>query len=263
MPPPGASSTSTTNNTTTQNLPTDLQTHLHQKHLPPTQTWLTTFLSTQTRTPTPPLPALKQTATFRLLASEITTAIDTTRTALLPTDLTSTAHRHRARVLQGTILVQVLDIEDLTASRWSQIELIEARERGEMTKGREVVRIVEEEGGSSTTSTTSGMTTAGAGAGGMHKLLLVDAAGTRVYGFELSPVPGIGLGMGIGAKVLLKDVAVARGVLLLEGRTVEVLGGKVEALQKVWGEGRKERLRGAVQAPTAAGSGGEDVMDVG
>lgn len=154
-------------------------------------------------------------------------------------------------------MVQVLDIEDLSSSRWSQIEAIEARERGEMTKGREVVRIAEEDGTSISSSDTA---TGGASAGGMHKLLLCDAAGTRVYGFELSSVPGIGLGMGIGAKILLKDVGVARGVVLLEGRTVEVLGGKVEALQRIWSVGRKERLRAAVQGP---GAGEEYIMDVG
>lgn len=155
--------------------------------------------------------------------------------------------------------MQVLDIEDLSSSRWSSIEDIEARERGEMTKGREVIRIVDDDAGDTSTASTSANTgSAGGGSGGMHKLLLCDAAGTRVYAFELSSVTGVGLGMGIGAKLLLKDVGVARGVVMIEGDKVEVLGGKVESLQRVWNEGRKERLRGAIQAPGA----GEGEMDV-
>jgi len=60
---------------------------------------------------------------------------------------------------------------------------------------------------------------------------------------ELSNVNGIGLAMNIGTKLVLKDVVVARGLLLLEPVNVTVLGGKIEELHKKWKEGRKEALK--------------------
>jgi len=83
----------------------------------------------------------------------------------------------------------------------------------------------------------------------MHKLLLEDAAGRRVWGFELEPVISIKVGMNIGAKLLLRGCTVARGVVLLTAATATVLGGKVEALQVAWMEGRKKSLREAVVGP--------------
>lgn len=44
-------------------------------------------------------------------------------------------------------------------------------------------------------------------------------------------------------KVVVRNVQVARGVLLLEAETVTVVGGRIEVLHKQWVEGRKERLR--------------------
>lgn len=136
-----------------------------------------------------------------------------------------------------------MDIEDIGCSRWSQIEAIEAAERGETTKGREIIRVVPGEDGLATDTEATV-----AEKGGPHKLLLQDAKGARVYGFELSPVEGVGLNMSIGAKLVLKNVVVARGVILLEPATVSLLGGKVEAAHKLWKDGRKARLKASVGA---------------
>ena len=137
--------------------------------------------------------------------------------------------------------MQVLAVEDMSKSRWEQIEAIEALERGEGTKGREIIRVAaaEDEGGAEAAVQTGG---------GPHKLLLQDAAGRRVYGIELKGLEGVGLGMSIGCKVVLKNVLVARGVVLLEPATVTVLGGKIEELHKVWKEGRKAELKAAIEA---------------
>ena len=140
--------------------------------------------------------------------------------------------------------MQVLDIEDIGRSRWSQLEAIEAAERGETTKGREVIRVVAGEEGLSEpeAGTEKG--------GGPHKLLLQDTRGAKVYGFEVRPVERVGLGTtGIGMKMVLRDVVVARGMVLLEPGGVVVLGGKIEGLHRVWKEGRKKGLREAVGAP--------------
>ena len=135
--------------------------------------------------------------------------------------------------------MQLLGVEDVGKSRWSQIEAIEAAERGETTKGREIVRVVPAE------DDLSGPTTA---RGGPHKVLLQDARGTTAYGFEAAGIEGLSVAMTIGAKLLLKEVLVARGVLMLEPGCASLLGGKIESLDKVWKENRKAELKAAVTA---------------
>lgn len=206
------------------------------KSLTPSNRWLSTFLTTQR--PTTPVPALTQTACFRLLASDITKSL-TTASLCFPQDV------HNANVkecrLTGSIAVQVLAVEDMSKSRWEQIEAIEALERGEGTKGREIIRVAatdEDDGAGATVQK----------GGGPHKLLLQDAAGRRVYGIELKGLEGVGLGMSMGCKMVLKNALVARGVVLLEPATTTVLGGKIEELHKAWKEGRKAELKAAIEA---------------
>ncbi|MCJ1285071.1 hypothetical protein MMC26_004409 [Xylographa opegraphella] len=210
---------------------------LTNKSLVPTPTWLTSFLSTQR--PATPLTALYQTALFRLLASDITTSLSPLPPNTFPPDIHNIDLQ--SRHLQSPIVVQVLDIEDMSKSRWEQIEAIEALERGEGTKGREIVRVVAAVEGS------DDLVAAGR-AGGPHKLLLQDARGVRVYGIELKEVEGVGLVMSIGCKLVLRGVSVARGVVLLEPRTATLLGGKIDALHEGWREGRKTSLKAAIEA---------------
>lgn len=147
----------------------------------------------------------------------------------------------KERRLPGSIAVQVLAIENMSKSRWEQIEAIEALERGEGTKGREIIRVAVAEDDDSAGAAVQN-------SGGPHKLLLQDAAGKRLYGIELKGLEGVGLGMSIGCKVVLKNTLVARGVVLLEPATVTVLGGKIEELHKAWKEGRKAELKAAIEA---------------
>lgn len=83
---------------------------------------------------------------------------------------------------------------------------------------------------------------------GPHKLLLQDVHGNRAYAVELKEVEGIGLGMSIGCKVMLKDPVVARGVVLLEPKSATIMGGKIEVLHKTWKENRKAELKAAIEA---------------
>jgi len=145
----------------------------------------------------------------------------------------------------------VLSVEDMSKSRWEQIEAMEALERGEGTKGREIIRVTAPEDGTED-PIAIGLTKGG----GPHKLLLQDARGERVYGMELKSVEGVGLGMSIGCKIILRGVTVARGVVLLEPRTIALLGGKIEGLHKQWREGRKEELKKAIEASEREGRGG-------
>ncbi|CAL8577861.1 hypothetical protein XPA_003673 [Xanthoria parietina] len=220
-----------------------LTTHLATtKNLHPTQSWLTAFLSTQK--PTTPLPALTQTALFRLLSSDITTSLASTLPQyILPLDIHNVIVKE-SRV-QGPVVVQLLGIEDMGKSRWEQVEAIEALERGEGTKGREIIRVAATEGDDDDGSSGA---VVGKGGGGPHKLSLQDARGTGVYGIELKGIEGVGLGMSIGCKMVLKNVPVARGVLLLEPANTTILGGKIEALHRAWKENRKAELKAAIEA---------------
>ncbi len=150
----------------------------------------------------------------------------------------------------------------MSKSRWEQIEAIEALERGEGTRGREIIRVapavVEGDNDPSITTTTTATTQPATGAvrgGGPHQVLLQDAAGRKCRAMELKTVDGIGTGMNIGCKVLLQGAAVSRGYVLMEPETTVVLGGKVEELQRVWREGRKASLRAELKEEEELGLG--------
>lgn len=211
-------------------LATTLSTYLKSQHLPPTQAWLQTLLTTLK--PTTPLLAQQKTALFRLLATDLKTSVQPSPSTTFSPAISDPSIKDQR--IPGPIAVQVLDVEDIGRSRWSQVEALEAAERGETTKGREVVRVVPEEGNAENATAASA---------GPHKLLLQDAKGTNVYGIEVVGVEGVGVGMSIGAKLVLRDVTVARGVVLLEPRCAEVIGGKVDAWDRKWRAERKKVLQ--------------------
>lgn len=265
-------------------LHTSLLTSLASQSLPiPSNSWLTTLLSSRGNPP-PPLPSLTATARARLLATDLTSPdlLDASYAAShsLPPDIARADVR--ATALSRNVVLQVLDVENLSRSRWSQVEELEALARGEGTKGREMVRLPvggdegEDEGGergvTQATQATQGRTQtqgrpagrgAGAGAGadaatsaastGTHKLVLQDCRGLKVSGLELKKVERIAIGrLSIGEKILVKSGAqVSRGVIMLEPATCVVLGGKVEAWHKAWVDGRLARLKDTANASRA------------
>ncbi|GLA28888.1 hypothetical protein AnigIFM63604_011437 [Aspergillus niger] len=222
-----------------------IATHLlTTKSLPVSPTWLTTFLSSTSTSRTIPLSALTQTALFRILTSDIRDSLSTSNpSTLLPTDIFNPTIQERR--LNGPIPLQVLDIEDIGTSLWSQVEAIERVERGEAIRGREIVRTVNV--GEDREAADNNNVAGGGESNGPHRLILQDAAGTRAVGLEFARVSGIGLGkLAIGAKVVVKDVTVARGMVMLTPESCVVLGGKIEGLDVQWREGRKERLLGRI-----------------
>lgn len=219
------------------NIAAELTQHLNARQLYPTAAWLQSFLAT-TRTGTP-LPALKQTAGFRLLATDITTSLTPPPSTVFPADILQA--NIPSRTVTGPVLCQILDIEDIGHSRWSQVETIEAKERGETTKGREVIRVVEPEIDGTTAPDTSAQSK------GPFKLLLQDAKGVKIYAFDMVGVDGLNTNMTMGVKLLLKNFNVRRAVIMLEPSNVQVLGGKLEALDKAWKDGRKDRLMAAAK----------------
>lgn len=233
----------------------------------PHPTFLTPILTPGSSQRLPPLPALTATAKLRLLNADITSpsTLDPSKTLSLPAQITDP--NVVSRVLDSDVPVQVVGIEDLSRSKWEQVEALEMERKGEFAKGREVIRVVaeSEDAGAVSSSSLSAQQGANAQRGaawtsnGPFKLLMEDIKGQRVYGFELKRVQKVGYPpvMSIGCKVMLKKGAkVARGMVLLEPATVVVLGGKIEAWDKSWREGREKDLRDAVGDGRRGGNDG-------
>ncbi|KAI5204864.1 hypothetical protein E4T39_03327 [Aureobasidium subglaciale] len=215
-----------------------IKSFLDSKGLSATQAWIDSFVNCSRQGL--PTPALQKTALFRILASDLTSSIEATSTNTLPPNaLNPTVKELR---VTDAIPLQVLDIEDTGRSAWSQVEAIEAQERGETTKGREVIRVVPGEEADPLRDGTAPIPKSN----GPHKLLLQDAKGTKIYGFEVTDVDGIDLNLGIGAKLILKNMTIARGVILLDPNSTQLLGGKVEVWDKAWRTGRKKSLKSKV-----------------
>ncbi|KZZ87512.1 hypothetical protein AAP_05595 [Ascosphaera apis ARSEF 7405] len=262
----------------TPNIREDIISHLlTTKSIPINTTWLDQFLESSTissRSSSAPLAVLSQTVLYNLLLSDIRASIKVPASKetewLLPRDIDNVAVKRK--ILRGPIIVQVLDIEDIGRSAWSQIEKIEMVERGEMTRGREVIRTVNrDESGEVVSDAAASNSSSGRGnannstrargntansnnnhsdAVGPHRLVLQDAAGTLLPAMELLPIPDLTIDaptMKIGMKLALKDVTVARGLALLEPGNTTVLGGRIEELDKAWRVHRKERLLQKIQ----------------
>ncbi|KAK4150104.1 hypothetical protein C8A00DRAFT_46415 [Chaetomidium leptoderma] len=259
----------------------------------PSLTWLHTLVTT-TRHPPPPLASLLATARTRLLSADLTTPglLDThyTATRAFPPNLALSLSHATSSSSSGAggggggttrlaqdVVVQVLDIEDISKSRWEQVEELEAVARGEGTRGREVVRLPpaaaaaggsgnadddeeeEEDGGMQMQTQGQGQQQqqqqqgGGGGSGGKnstHKLVVQDCKGQKVHAIELKRVERLGVGKTvIGEKILLRaGTVVARGMVLLDPAQCVLLGGKVEAWHRAWVDGRLARLREAVGA---------------
>ncbi|EGO55000.1 hypothetical protein NEUTE1DRAFT_46068 [Neurospora tetrasperma FGSC 2508] len=272
---------------TTRTLHRQLTTDSHTTSLPiPSLSWLTTLIPSTTSRNIPPLPSLLATARLRLLSSDLSTPglLDPSYVSShsFPPSLTSGHHPTtgypKDQTLPQDVLVQVLDIVNLSRSKWEVVEELESIERGEQTRGREVIRLPTTsnnpddpndgvdmgDGGTQTqptTTTTTAQQQAAAQAkerkNATHKLTLQDPSGQRLFALELKRIEEIAVpqffngkmvgGTPIGCKLLLKKgTKVARGVVLLEPGMVKVLGGRVEGWGKVWERGRLERVRGEV-----------------
>lgn len=197
--------------------------------------------------------------------------------------MTSGSHA-KDQTLDRDIVVQILDILNLSRSKWEIVEELESIERGEQTRGRQVIRLPTSNSDSSnfdgdgtdldlgdggTQTQAAQNNTQGAAAreaqakererkNATHKLTLQDSAGNKLFAVELKRVEEISVpqmvngkmigNTPIGCKILLKKgTKVARGVVLLEPGLVQVLGGRVEGWGKVWEKGRLERLKGEVE----------------
>ncbi|KAI0183028.1 RecQ mediated genome instability protein Rmi1 [Xylaria flabelliformis] len=239
---------------------------LQNQGLPrPSISWIKTAMPN--RNPLPPLPALIATVKTRFLAADLThpALFDSPSPAFPPNASNPEVKEVK---LTWDIPVQVLDIENLSRSKWEQVEELEALARGEQTKGRKIIRLPtgEEEdefavdGQTANGTDRSGLQGRGpaplatavstASKTSTHRLVLQDCKGQKLYGLELKRIDKIGIGtLNIGEKIILKRGAIlARGTLLLDPATCIILGGKVEAWQKEWVEGRLTRLREAVGA---------------
>lgn len=226
------------------------------KSLTVSTSWLNTFLASSQRNI--PTSALIKTALFRVLASDFRESLSTTASSQFPVDISDPNVQERR--LPGTIPVQVLDVEDIGTSLWSQVEAIERVERGEAIRGREIVRTIavdeNPEGSDNNNASNNGaaLNASGSSGYGPHRLILQDAAGTKAVGIEMQRLEGITLEkLAIGAKLVLRNATVARGMVLLNPACAELLGGKIEALDRALREGRKGTLLERITAVVGDG----------
>ncbi|KAI1385554.1 uncharacterized protein F4822DRAFT_413424 [Hypoxylon trugodes] len=246
-------------------LPAQIRASLQGQGLPtPSLAWIRGAMPN--RNPQPPLQVLVATVKTRLLAADLTTPGLLEPAAAFPANISNPETKETK--LSQEIPVQILDIENLSKSKWEQVEEIEAIARGEQTRGREVIRLpttneddenangVASEGApppatARTAAINANIANAAAAArNATHRLVLQDCRGQKVHGLELRRVDRLGVGIAcIGEKIVLKRGAtVARGVVLLEPTMCAVLGGKVDAWHRAWVDGRLERLKEAVGA---------------
>ena len=266
--------------------PSRILASLRSQDLPlPSVGWLAALANA--RDPPPSIQSLVATARARLLASDLTTPglLDSSyaSTHSLPGGVATVAAAVAAKEtsLPSDVITQVLDIEDISHSRWEQIEELEAIERGEHQRGRQLIRLpvgndqgidgdevdagdpeseppghengvgVQQSAVNSNRGAGNGR--AGTGVGGnasTHKLVLQDCRGQNVYALELKRIGRMGVkAIQIGEKILLrKGAIVARGVVLLEPSNCMLLGGKIDSWHRPWVDGRLARLKIAVQA---------------
>ncbi|KAI0506356.1 RecQ mediated genome instability protein Rmi1 [Xylaria bambusicola] len=250
-------------------LAAQIRSGLQSQGLPsPSISWIQSAMPN--RSPLPPLPALIATVKTRFLAADLTNpALFDSPSLAFPSNASNPEVKEVK--LTWDIPVQVLDIENLSKSKWEQVEELEAIARGEQTRGREIIRLPtgneEDEfslDGQATQTTNNGVERSGlrgasaasvntanaATKSSTHRLILQDCKGQKLYGLELKRIDKIGIGsLNIGEKIMLRRGAIlARGTVLFDTTTCTILGGKVEAWQKDWIEGRLTRLREAVGA---------------
>lgn len=249
-------------------LAVQIRSGLQRQGLPtPTLEWVQSVLPN--RNPMPPLQALIATVKARMMVADITngTVLEVSAPALPP----NLSNMEVVETKLGRdVLVQVLDIDNLTKSKWEQVEELEAIARGEQTRGREMIRLPaagdDDDEVSYSSASTQALSSAPGGTRGAngasatpknstHRLVLQDCKGQKVHGLELHRIERIGIGtMNIGEKILLKKGAtVARGMVLLEPNNCTILGGKVEAWQKAWIDSRLARLKEAIENQTRDG----------
>ena len=129
------------------------------------------------------------------------------------------------------------------------MEELEAIDKGERTRGREVIRVsAEDDDQTENGQSRHAVEVRAAGKNATHRLVVQDCKGSKVFALELKRMESIGIGKtNIGEKILLKPgTVVARGTILLEPDKCVLLGGKIEAWQKTWVEGRLTRLKESV-----------------
>ncbi|EED12394.1 conserved hypothetical protein [Talaromyces stipitatus ATCC 10500] len=216
---------------------------LSTKSLPVSPAWISNFLASlsQNQQRAPPS-ALAQTALFRILTTDFTKTLSTsTHSKLLPRDIFNPSVKERR--ISGPVPVQVLDVEDIGSK---QVE------RGETIRGREIVRNVNVDGDNSANDETANNGSRSARnttSNGPHRLILQDAAGTKIVALEYKDIDGVSVEkLCIGAKLVLKDITVARGIALLTPETVTLLGGKIESWDTTWRQKRKEVLLAKIEA---------------
>jgi hypothetical protein len=160
--------------------------------------------------------------------------------------------------IPGPVLVQVLEITNISKSKFSAIQELE-EEMGtvdQISNTRRVTRKVQ--GIPEQDNEISRYTQTGTH---MHKLVLQDIKGTCAYGMELQ---SLGISMkdtSIGLKIILRNVSCHRGVVLLSPANTEILGGSIPPLDTNRREKLLEQLKQHIKPPEPDPSSNPNAVD--
>lgn len=216
----------------------------------PNTQWLQSLIAARV---VPPLPALVATAKVKLSKLDLLTPglfdPSSPSQCSLPPNISDTETKER--IIKGPLILQILEVYDIGKSKWEQIEAIEAMERGERTKGREIIRDIPNPDDDNSDAFASPVQNQKSS--GPHKLLMQDWKGQLMFGLDVGSVPKMGITMAIGCKVVVRNLVVARGIAMLDGNNTTVLGGEIKELNEKWVKERKKMLQDAM--PRREGDG--------
>lgn len=150
--------------------------------------------------------------------------------------------------IKGPILVQLMDIVDISRSKYNQLQALEddtivpdpeeeviattANNNSNKSRRRiaQAAADEEEEGGNDTTTKNPNKAT--------YKVVFQDKNEKLIYGIEVIRNTDFSSDTPLGSKWILYDTTLRRGVLMLKKNSLEYLGGEITELNQT----RKERL---------------------
>uniref|UniRef100_A0A060T607 RecQ-mediated genome instability protein 1 n=1 Tax=Blastobotrys adeninivorans TaxID=409370 RepID=A0A060T607_BLAAD len=143
--------------------------------------------------------------------------------------------------LQGPVLVQIVDILNISASRSALLDSLQ--EKDDNDRVRKIIRTVDDSdlNGTNESSATNGTNGSngsngsnganGASGGvikkGTHSITVQDAKGTLMRAIEVSDLSWLSMDTPLGSKVIVKDCPANHGVLMLKPQHCRFLGGNL------------------------------------
>ncbi|KTW30182.1 hypothetical protein T552_00661 [Pneumocystis carinii B80] len=168
-----------------------------------------------------------------LLNSDIKKAL--TPQSCLPIDIFD---QHN-QVLPGPYCLQIIHVQDIGISIFNQLEYLEQFDDSGNIKSYNIIRNnlsdVDDDDDIPDINNSPPKK--------FCKLILEDSSGLCVWAIEHKPIKEIHVAINLGAKILLKNILVLRGVLILNPSNLTFLGGEIFQLKNYFPSGFKNQLK--------------------